>query len=104
LDLKIRGGTLFQDHLDEAVAGFGFGVFADADSRYGNNDGEVTLDELGRVPLTDIAIADRYADRQKEDWKTLEDYVYRGLFSQIVRYHGDGQCEQEEFPNDRTPR
>jgi hypothetical protein len=102
-ELRIRGGTLFQNQLDEANATLGFGVIADADSVYGDNDGEVSLAELGLVPLADVATADWYADADA-DWKTLEDYLYLGLFSQVVRYHGDGTCEQEEFPNDRTIR
>jgi hypothetical protein len=55
----------------------------------------VTLNELGRVKLSDVGSAPSYAgaDGGPSEWKTLEDYVYLGLFPAIARYRGEGICE-----------
>ncbi len=101
-DFTVHGATLFQDRLDAGQAKLRFGALAAADEG-GDADGEVTLEELGQVPLADVAVADRYSDADP-GWTTLEDYVYRGLFTKVVRPQGDGSCEETEiFPNDRTP-
>jgi len=101
IDVTIHGSTLFQDSLDPTLANLGFGDFAAADGVQGNSDGEVTLEELGGVALADIASTNHYSDASKT-WKTLEDYVYQGLFAKVVRYRGDGSCELDVFANDRT--
>jgi hypothetical protein len=100
-DLTVHGAVLFQDHLDSAAAELRFAPFVMADDTYGDADGEITLAELGDVPLADLA--GQYADGAG-DWSSFEHYVYRGLFARVVRYQGDGACEEiEVFPNDRTP-
>jgi hypothetical protein len=99
MDFPIRGGVLFQDRLDGAGQ-LRFDPMAAADDTYGNGDGEVTLSELGKVPLADIAGADQYADGQASGFETLEDYVYRGLFESVVDANA---VETEIFPNDRNP-
>jgi hypothetical protein len=106
LDLLVRGSTLFRGRLDDGDTPPGFQEFADADSVYGNDDGEITIDELGDVPLADIATAERYSDApsSRDPWTTLGDYLYLGLFPLVVRYRGDGSCEQEQFENNTTPQ
>ena len=102
--LTVHGTSLFQDHLEAAAAELRFAAFASADDERGDADGNVTLEELGRLPLSELADQDQYADAAA-GWKTLEDYVYRGLFPRIVRYQGDGDCEELEVaPNDRVLR
>lgn len=103
-DFTVHGGTVFQDRLGAGSASLSFAAFAAADDEYGNRDGEITLSELGLVPLTDIAADGKYTDADRA-WQSLEDYVYKGLFTRIVRYQGDGGCEEVEvFPNDRVLR
>ncbi|WP_437815222.1 hypothetical protein [Sorangium sp. So ce1078] len=60
VDLAIRGDHLFFDRLDEAAAEVRFDPIAgaDTDPAYGNADGEVTQEELSRVPLSAIERAD----------------------------------------------
>lgn len=105
-DLVVHGGALFQDHQKTTKALLVFDPFAAADDVYGDGDGNVTLDELGKVPLADIAIADRFVDADN-DWQTLEEYVYVGSLRNVVTFGVDGtwdNCEEFEiFPNDRAP-
>ena len=54
VDLAIKGEALFLDSLDETRAALRFDTFARADDEYGNGDGEVTLAELGLVPIGDV--------------------------------------------------
>ncbi|MBI5532134.1 MAG: hypothetical protein HY898_05445 [Deltaproteobacteria bacterium] len=103
-DVQVRGGTLWQDHLDEAKAALRFQAYADADAIHGNNDGEVSLAEIEGVPLSDVATSDRYADGLEAGFHTLGQYLYNGLFPQVLRYHGDGSCEMDLMPNDRATK
>ncbi|WP_437725565.1 hypothetical protein [Sorangium sp. So ce861] len=59
-DLVIRGDHLFFDRMDEAAAQVRFDPIAGADTNpaSGNDDGEVTREELVNVPLSAIARAD----------------------------------------------
>ncbi|WP_437625477.1 hypothetical protein [Sorangium sp. So ce1151] len=59
VDLAIRGDHLFFDRLDAgAEVRFGPIAGADTDPAHGNADGEVTREELVRVPLSAIEGAD----------------------------------------------
>ena len=51
VDLLVRGETLFQTDVDPSKAKLLFEPIAMADSVFGNADGQVTLDELGLVPI-----------------------------------------------------
>jgi len=51
VDLLIRGEALFQTDVDSSRAKLHFDPLAMADSIFGNNDGQVTLDELGLIPI-----------------------------------------------------
>ena len=57
LNILVRGEALFQSDVNFALSNLRFGPMALADSVYGNNDGSVTLDELGLVPVSMIADA-----------------------------------------------
>jgi hypothetical protein len=106
VDIAVVGATLFQEALGGERFALGFQPFADADGVTGNGDGDVSFGELRAVLLADISAEGRFTDPEiaAEAWSTLEDYVYLGLFPRILRFRGDGTCEQEIFPNDRVPR
>jgi hypothetical protein len=124
LSIAIHGETLLLDSLDVSRAALRFDAIASADDRYGNHDGEVTLDELGLVPLAavagpskgdagasgvgpggDASAADGGAstyraapDAGATTFATLEDFVYLGLFPKVARIDG-ASCVHW---NDRT--
>lgn len=112
-DIAIHAETLFQDSRDPTTATLRFQPYADADTVTGNNDGDVTLDELGKVSVADAGIrdlpssADGGADASTNDagddaagtatWTTLEDYVYLGLVPAMARYKDiAGSCTVAE--------
>ena len=97
VDLRVRGDTLFLDSLEPTQQALRFDPIAAADDKYGNGDGDVSLAELGLVPLPDIDTDHRYAEPAALDggistWRSLEDYVYLGLFPEVVRFERDGSC------------
>jgi hypothetical protein len=104
VDVQLHGEALFQDHLEPSKAKLRFAPFADADDKAGNGDGEITLDELGKVTLDslgftpdDLTVAGQDAGPLDSDagvfhWTTLEDYLYLGLFPRIARLGDRGSC------------
>jgi hypothetical protein len=52
VDLLVRGETLFQTDVDATSGKLQFEPFAAADSIVGNDDGQITLDELNSIPIT----------------------------------------------------
>lgn len=104
VDLRVHGETPFLDRIDPSTAQVRFGPFALADDRYGNADGIITLDELGMVPLGDLqTAAGLYGSGTAATataiggdggtWKSLEDYVYLGVFPRVVRFRDTEGCE-----------
>lgn len=117
VDIVIRGGALFADGLEDG-AKLRFGVFADADTKTGDGDGEVTLDELARVPVASAGLAVGDGGAFLDDGGisgapqgfgridagvsayakgavhglSLRDYVYLALFPNLPRFEGDGRC------------
>jgi hypothetical protein len=95
VDISVHGEAFFQDNVDVAKAKLRFAAFADADTQFGNNDGEITLDEIGLVPLTAIGSTNNYyvdADGGIGSWTTLEDYVDSGVLSNVARFRSNGTC------------
>jgi hypothetical protein len=94
VEIRMHGEALLQDNLDPTRAKLRFDALAAADTTFGNDDGEVTLTELGQVKLSDVGSASAYVDGDggTAEYKTLEDYLYLGLFPAIARYRGDGMC------------
>jgi hypothetical protein len=105
-NIEVRGEDLFRDHLDPSGAMLRFDVFASADA---NSDGEVTLSELRAVPLEEVRTNGPYGVPDDEaasstptsctysedpgvlhPISTLGDYVYCGLFPQLVRFDKGG--------------
>ncbi|MBI2395211.1 MAG: hypothetical protein HYV09_36915 [Deltaproteobacteria bacterium] len=87
IDLQVHAEALFHDRLDPDEATVRFDPIAAAD----DGDGVVTLEELTEVPLADAAVTFD-VDAETKDWKTLGDFVYRGLFPRIVRPGDRGTC------------
>jgi hypothetical protein len=105
--IGIRGAALFGDDADPNTATLRFDAIAAADTTYGNNDGEITLDELGGVSL-DFArrhgpyrIATRPGDPPGPPvpgTQKLKDYVNRELLPSLVRMREDITCRaQSQF-------
>jgi hypothetical protein len=113
LDIEIHPEALFQDRLDWATAHLRFGPFAQADDKFGNADGVVTLDELNAMTLADAGITavdeQTFEDAGVDDagdesgvgdasspqsWTTFEDFVYLGLYPRIARVAGK-RCVSE---------
>jgi hypothetical protein len=89
LELRVRGAALFADASDETIASLRFDPFARADDEHGDADGEVTLDELGRVPIGEMVAAGTEVDPA---WTTLRDWLYLGRFPALPRYRDTGWC------------
>jgi hypothetical protein len=94
LDVALHAEALFTEDPSDPEAALRFEPVANAD---GNADGDVTLDELSDVPLSDLRTSGRYA--QSEDapgaagWTTLEDFIYLGAAPQIARFQETGACQ-----------
>lgn len=100
VDVRVAPELLFSDNLDAGKAKLRFDAIAAADTLTGDNDGEVTLDELGQVPFADVTSADSYAPGEPGGltFTTLEDFVYLGVAPTVVRYRGSGKCQQQLRP------
>ena len=113
LDVEIHPEALFQDRLDWATAHLRFAPFAQADDKFGNADGVVTLDELNAMTLADAGVTpddeqtfeDAGVDDAGDDsglgdastsrsWTTFEDFVYLGLYPRVARVAGK-RCVSE---------
>jgi hypothetical protein len=89
LEVRVRGAALFADAADETIAALRFEPFARADDVHGDGDGEVTFDELGRVPIGEMVAAGTEVDPA---WTTLRDWLYLGRFPALPRYRDTGWC------------
>jgi hypothetical protein len=103
VDLLVTGEALFQDDPDPGRAKLRFDPFAQADSLSGNADGEITLEELGQVKISDVQPSAGYGRLDSLSMRrrtlvqlgnppTLEDYVYAVSFPAVVRFRGSGTC------------
>jgi hypothetical protein len=91
-DLRVRAQALLQDDLDDQVAALAFDPFARADDETGDRDGEVTLDELGDLPLGALGKASGAWATDTSKWKSFRDYVILGLAPTVLRFEGTGRC------------
>jgi hypothetical protein len=101
IDIRMHGESLFLDSTNLAAATLRFDALAAADNQYGDGDGEITLEELGRTPLAEIGMNGRYVELDTDvdaagpgaiPWTTLEDFVYLGLFPKVARFEDTGTC------------
>jgi len=93
LHVGIRGVELFGN--DESLtAELRFDAFAYADNEFGDGDGEVTLQEMGRVELNRLRAFGPYSASNVENLvRSLEDYVYFVLLPKIARFRENVTCE-----------
>ncbi|MGZ3448892.1 MAG: hypothetical protein ACXWUG_05145 [Polyangiales bacterium] len=102
VELGIRGEPLFASSLDPKKAKLQFDPYARADDEFGDKNGDITLDELGKMTLMDAGITvedtvDPEADAGTPDggvpgFKTFEDFVYLGLAPHVVGLGQHGFC------------
>lgn len=114
VDILVRAKELFTYSVPpgEPQLLVRFQSMAQADSQYGNNDGDVSLDELGSVmnaypfdaaeyPPTDALVDAGTDDGGIEGTKDLQELVYRFLFSKMFDYAGAGRCAISDTRRDR---
>jgi hypothetical protein len=112
-DITIRGEALFQDNVADEEAKLRFEPFARADDEFGDGDGNVTLDELAKLPLgtfiSELGGLDAGLDASDGNtgwpalvddsgvdggaWKSFGDFVYYGLVPRVARFRGTGMCK-----------
>ena len=94
VDITLHAEALFRTSLDPTVDTLGFDVIASADVLLGNHDGEVTLEELAKLPLSSLeqAGAVDQGDAGVPTWLTLQDYVYQGAAATVARFRDTGHC------------
>jgi hypothetical protein len=94
VDVTLAPEALFGDNLDPTLAKLRFDAVAAADTDAGDDDGEVTLDELGLVPLASLSDGDAYTPTPEMAmmYMTLEDFVYLGVSPAVARYQATGKC------------
>ncbi|APR82984.1 putative lipoprotein [Minicystis rosea] len=89
VELTIHGDHLYYDDLQAANAKVRFNAIAAADK---NDDGEITLEELGAVKLTDIDPADgAYGTGAAGDVDDLRAFV-SDLSRTVGHFRGEGEC------------
>jgi hypothetical protein len=101
--IQISGEALFQDNPEPEQAQLRFAAFAAADLVSGNADGEVSLEELREIKLSDLLEAGGYRLRSSADdpevpqfegaEPTLEDYLYATAFPGVARFRDNGSCD-----------
>jgi hypothetical protein len=96
LQFGIRGLELFGDDAGSTAA-LRFDPIARADTDFGDGDGDVTLDELGRVRLDSLRGSGAYsaASYTTSVPQTLEDYMYLVLLPKLVRFPENVLCDPE---------
>ena len=115
VDIMVRGEELFRNVDQSNRVQLLFEPMAQADSAYGNNDGDVTLDELSNIPTSgsaglgqsgvpngnDAVLGDFGADAGISIPKDLEALVYEVLYPSMFRYGDTGQCQATPGRNRR---
>ncbi len=93
VDVTLHAEALFVDSVTAANPALRFDAIASADA-LGNGDGEVTLDELSQVPLTDLQTDAAYVegDAGVGLWTNLEDFIYLGAAPGVARFQDTGKC------------
>jgi hypothetical protein len=102
-DIRIEAEAVLRDDVDAATASLRFEPFAIADK---DGDGNVTLDELRRVPISEIRDsgafeaglyefdddAGVFRAGQAVPIESLGDYIYVLLLPSLPRFRGTGTC------------
>jgi hypothetical protein len=87
VQLTIHGDHLWYDDLESPNAKLRFEAIANAD---GNQDGQVTLEELAAMPLTSLPLG-QYGTGSAGHVKTLKDFV-SSLGRTVGHFRGEGAC------------
>jgi hypothetical protein len=95
LDVTLHAEALFAESASDRNAALRFEPIAQADA-LGDGDGDVTLDELALVPLSELQMDTAYADGGGDAgvgvWTTLEDFIYLGAAPNVARFEETGKC------------
>jgi len=96
VDVTMHAEALFAENLDDPSSALRFDAIASADA-LGNCDGDVSLDELSLVSLTDLQSGNSYGegDAGVMAWTNLEDFVYLGAAPGVARFEDTGKCRLE---------
>jgi hypothetical protein len=91
IDLSIAVERIFLSDVRDNYGTLRFTPFAQSDT---NNDGIITLEEIGKTQLYQLNFAGLYSigDADPNTVKTLEDYVYLLLMPSIPRFRDLGVC------------
>jgi len=93
--VTLHAEALFAEDPSDPDSVLRFDAIASADA-LGDGDGDVTLDELALVPLSElqIAMANSASDGETVGvWRTLEDFIYLSTAPSIARYEETGKCD-----------
>jgi hypothetical protein len=94
LHIGVRGAVLFGDDASPNTAALRFDTIAAADETYGDADGEITLEELGRVTLAVARRSGPYGvGTVQSSLRSLGDYVAVVLLGQMLRFREDIACQ-----------
>lgn len=93
VDVTLHAEALFAESLEDYDAVLRFDPMANADA-LGNGDGDVSLEELSLVSLTELQMGEAYSqgDAGVIPLTNLEDYIYIGAAPRVARYQGTGKC------------
>jgi hypothetical protein len=94
-NVTLHAEALFAEDPSAPDSVLRFDAIASADA-LGNGDGEVTLDELALVPLSEqqqAMAADASDGETIGVWRTLEDFIYLSTAPGIARYEETGKCQ-----------
>lgn len=117
LNITVRGEELFENVDQSNTIQLLFEPMAQADSTYGNNDGEVTLNEMSKVPTNgfsglgtsaphngiDAGPGDFASDAGVLTTTDLETLVYQVLYPSMFHYGDSGKCQASPAQNGDGP-
>jgi hypothetical protein len=93
VDVALHPEALFAEDVASYDSALRFDAIASADA-LGNGDGEVSLEELSLVTLSDLQTGGQYSEGEAPviPWISLEDFVYLGTAPQVARFQETGKC------------
>lgn len=94
VELQVHAETVLQNLLLAEKSQPRFDPIALADDR-GNGDGNVTLEELDKIPLSDVGVDVVELGKELDvagSWKSLGELVYDGLMPRMIRPGVSGRC------------
>jgi hypothetical protein len=95
VDVTLHAEALFAEDLAARDSALRFDPIASADA-LGDGDGDVSLEELSLVPLSDLRSGTAYAQNDANPTpvplSSLEDFIYVGAAPNVARYQETGKC------------